>query len=234
MIGFIDIHAHILPGIDDGARDWDESRRMLETAYEQRIRHIVATPHYSRRGLPPDIYDLAAKLQEEAFKIAPDFKIGLGQETYYHEGLVENLKAGTALSLAGTYYVLVEFEPQVTYHNLYQAVRKLTMARYIPVIAHMERYLCLREEKNLMNLLQCDCRLQMNYSSLGGNALWNKDVRWCRRQVLEGRIHCLSTDMHRMDYRKPVIEDSLKWIEKNLKWNEMLALIRGNAEEILR
>ena len=47
MTGMIDIHTHILPGIDDGARDWDESRRMLEMAYSQGIRHIVATPHYS-------------------------------------------------------------------------------------------------------------------------------------------------------------------------------------------
>lgn len=94
----IDIHTHILPGIDDGARDWDESRRMLEMAYSQGIRHIVATPHYSRRGLRPEIYELSARLSEEAQKIASDFKTGLGQETYYHEGLVENLKQGQALT----------------------------------------------------------------------------------------------------------------------------------------
>ena len=145
MTGIIDVHTHILPGIDDGARDWDESRRMLETAYSQGIRHIVATPHYSRRGLRPEIYELSARLTEEAKKIAPDFKTGLGQETYYHEGLVENLKQGQALTLEGTRCVLVEFDPQEAYHSLYQAVRKMTMARYIPVIAHVERYFCLRE-----------------------------------------------------------------------------------------
>ena len=168
MTGIIDVHTHILPGIDDGARDWDESRRMLETAYSQGIRHIVATPHYSRRGLRPEIYELSARLTEEAKKIAPDFKTGLGQETYYHEGLVENLKQGQALTLEGTRCVLVEFDPQEAYHSLYQAVRKMTMARYIPVIAHVERYFCLREGKNLEELVQCGCRLQMNYSSLDG------------------------------------------------------------------
>ena len=54
MTGVIDIHAHILPGIDDGSRDWDESRRLLEESYRQGIRYIIATPHYSRRGLPSD------------------------------------------------------------------------------------------------------------------------------------------------------------------------------------
>ena len=78
MTGIIDIHAHILPGIDDGSRDWDESRRMLEESYRQGIRYIIATPHYSRRGLNPDIYDLSEKLKEEARRIAPDFRTGLG------------------------------------------------------------------------------------------------------------------------------------------------------------
>ena len=127
MTGIIDIHAHILTGIDDGSRDWDESRKMLEESYRQGIRYIIATPHYSRRGLNPDIYDLSEKLREEARRIAPDFRTGLGQETYYHEGLVENLRDGKALTLEGSQYVLVEFDPQVPYMKMYQAVRKLTI-----------------------------------------------------------------------------------------------------------
>lgn len=234
MTGIIDIHAHILPGIDDGAKDWDESRRMLKEAYSQGIRYILATPHYSRRGLPSGIYDLAEKLRREAYKIASDFTIGLGQETYFHEGLVDNLKEGKALTLAGSRYVLVEFDPQVPYGKLYQAVRKITMARYIPVIAHVERYDCLREGTNLAKLWQCDCRLQMNYSSLVGNGLWNREVKWCRKQVQEGRIYCLGTDMHRMDFRRPDIMDSLKWLGGHVEAGKLDALIRGNAYRILQ
>lgn len=152
MTGVIDVHAHILPGIDDGSRDWDESRRLLEESYRQGIRYIIATPHYSRRGLPSDIYDLSEKLKEEARKIAPDFQIGLGQETYYHEGLIENLKNGRALTLDGSQYVLVEFEPQVPYMKMYQAVRKLTMARYIPIIAHVEEHEAFGRGKLLISL----------------------------------------------------------------------------------
>ena len=133
MTGIIDMHAHILPGIDDGSRDWDESRRMLEESYRQGIRYIVATPHYSRSGLPSGIYELAERLKEEAHNIAPDFMTGLGQETYYHEGLVDHLREGKALTLEGSQYVLVEFDPQVSYEKMYQAIRKLTMARYIQI-----------------------------------------------------------------------------------------------------
>lgn len=234
MTGIVDIHAHILPGIDDGSRDWDESRRMLEESYRQGIRYILATPHYSRRGLTPKIYELSEQLKEEAGKIAPDFMTGLGQETYYHDGLVENLKAEKALTLEGSRYVLVEFDPQVSYQKLYQGVRKLTMARYIPVIAHMERYLCLKKDENLSELAQCDCRLQMNYSSLDGNNIFNREVRWCRKQILEDRIFCLGTDMHQMEFRKPDIEKSLWWLSKHIGDSQFKALTRDNAEKIIQ
>ena len=147
---------------------------------------------------------------------------------------MENLKQGQALTLEGTRCVLVEFGPQEAYHSLYQAVRKMTMARYIPVIAHVERYFCLREGKNLEELVQCGCRLQMNYSSLEGNGIWNREVRWCRRQVLEGRIHILSTDMHRMDYRKPDVRASLGWLEKHVGEQALKALVSSNADKILQ
>ena len=234
MIGIVDIHAHILPGIDDGSRDWDESRRMLEEAYSQGIRYIVATPHYSRRGLPKGIYESAAKLKEEAQRMDPAFMIGLGQETYYHDGLIDNLKNGTALTLEGSRYVLVEFDPQVPYDKLFQAVRKLAMARYIPVIAHMERYVCLRKEKNLSEVMECGCKLQMNFSSLEGSSLWNREARWCRSQIIDGRIDCLGTDMHRMDVRRPDIRESFEWLMKHVEARKLEALLCGNAYRLLQ
>lgn len=234
MTGIIDIHAHILPGVDDGAKNWDESRKMLEEAYRQGIRHIIATPHYSRRGLTSHIYELADRLQDMARGIALDLEIGLGQETFFHEGLVENLKMGKALTLEGSRYVLVEFEPGVPYEKLYQAVRKMTMSRFIPVIAHVERYICLRKKEHLDGLIHCDCRLQMNFDSLSGNGLWDRDVRWCRKQILEGKIHYLGTDMHGVDYRKPEIEACLEWLERHLAGHELEALLKGNADRILQ
>ena len=73
MTGIIDMHAHILPGIDDGSRDWDESRRMLEGSYSPgESRYIVQRPLFQGR-LPSGIYELAERLKEEAHNIAPDF-----------------------------------------------------------------------------------------------------------------------------------------------------------------
>lgn len=234
MVGIIDIHAHILPGIDDGARDWDECKRMLREAYNQGIRHITATPHYSRKGLPPALFALADRLSSEAREIDPNFKTGLGQETYFHQGLIENLRKGRALTLEGSRYVLVEFDPGVSKTSLYQAARLMVMAGYLPVIAHVERYFCLREEGHMDDLIRCGCMLQMNYSSLNGRRIWNREVHWCRRQVLDGRIHLLGTDMHRMDYRRPDLKESMEWLKKHIGDAKLNALIYGNGEKILR
>lgn len=210
MTGVIDIHAHILPGIDDGSRDRDRNRRLLEESYRQGTRYTIATSHYSRRGLPSSIHGLSERLEEEARKTAPDFQIGLGQKTCYHEGLIENLKNGGVLTLDGSQYVLVEFEPQVPYMKTYQAVRKLTMVGYIPIIAHVGRYACLREDSNMSELVQCDYRLQMNFNSLKGNSTLDKEVRWCRKQVMRNRVYCLGTGIHRMDCREPDIEENFQ------------------------
>ena len=142
----IDIHAHILPGVDDGSRGMEESETMLSMAYRQGIRRIIATPHYSRRRGSGGLAELADRLNARAQAIYGDFEILPGHETYYYEGLAEALKSGQALTLAGSRYVLVEFDPGVSYRQLYQGVRKLIMARYVPVLAHVERYLCLRDE----------------------------------------------------------------------------------------
>ena len=229
----IDVHAHILPGIDDGSRNWEESRLMLQMAYEQGIRQIIATPHYRSGRRSINLKDLAGQLQEEAEAIRPDLQIFLGEELYYHEGLAGELKEGMALTLAGTRYVLVEFSPETTYPALYQALRKLIMARYIPVLAHIERYQCLRNQNSLAELGTLDCLFQMNYSSLAGSAL-DQSVRWCRRQVLEERVHLLGSDMHRMDYRKPDLTGALRWLRTHIPRRQLRGLVYRNADELLR
>lgn len=230
--GIIDIHAHILPGVDDGAADWEEARWMLQCAYEQGIRTVIATPHYSHRQEVGKLRELAGRLETEAKKIAPDYHIYMGQEILYFDSMVERLQEGQALTLAGSRYVLVEFMPEVPYQKLYQAIRKIRMSGYRPVIAHVERYGALREEGRLEELAEAGCRMQMNYRSLQGG-IFDKNARWCRKQVQEGRIDVLGTDAHHRDYRTPEIKKSLEWLEAYTDGETLAAMTRGNARRIL-
>lgn len=228
----IDIHAHILPEIDDGAKNWEESKRMLDISIAMGIRTIIATPHYSRHLPVEKVRELVSKLEEEAQKLCPEFKVYCGQEILYFDSIVEILKEKAALTLAESRYVLVEFMPEVAYQKLYQGVRNILRGGYYPVVAHVERYGVLRREKNIEELLETGCFLQLNYSSLKGN-VFDTNARWCRKQITEKRIHLLGTDMHHDTWRSPDIEGSLSWLEHHTDPEEFGRLTRDQAMKIL-
>lgn len=230
----IDVHAHVLPGVDDGAKDMDEAESLLLSAASQGVREIIVTPHYSRRrGTDRErLQELAARLQERISRHDPQFRIYLGQETYYHEELPERLKEGQALTMAGSRYVLMEFDPSVPYMTLSRGVRRLKEAGYVPVLAHMERYQCLREENRILETARCGCVMQMNYDSIRGH-WFQPEVRWCRKQVLDGRIQLLGTDMHRMDFRPPEITDAVRWLLKNLSREHFEDITCRNARRMI-
>lgn len=230
--GIIDMHSHILPGVDDGAASWEECRQMLATAYDQGIRTIIATPHYSVHQDMEKIRVQAERAAAEACRIAADFKLFLGQEIMYFESMTEYLKEGKIFTMAGSQYVLVEFMPDVSFSVIYQAVRKTIMAGYHPIIAHVERYITLRKDEHLQAVVKTGCHLQMNYQSLPGN-LFDARARWCRKQVENGLIYVLGTDAHHLSYRSPVIEKSLKWLNDHVAEDYVADITRKHAQKMI-
>lgn len=228
MEGFIDIHTHVLPGVDDGARDMEEACRMLEQAAAQGVTAVIATPHGFGGCSAQELKTLAEELQRRIRDRLPGLSIYLGQEHYYHEELLDSLACGLALTMAGSRSVLVEFSPAASYQMLYRGIRRLAAAGYQPVLAHMERYRCLREEHHLRELLEDGCLMQMNCDSIRGR-IFDPDVRWCRRQIKAGRIHLLASDMHRMDCRPPELGEALRWLEKNVSGADLDRMARQNA-----
>ena len=231
--GWIDIHAHILPGVDDGARTIEESCDLVRQAADAGFCAIIATPHYSRRRGIEGYVDIYETLKAEIKKTHPDFELYLGHETYFHEELHERLREGKAFTLAGSRYVLVEFDNGVSFQTIHRAIRRLITSGYLPIVAHMERYACLKDKKNFSNLQGSGCYLQMNYESLEG--LWfHPEVRWCRNLVKEGYIHFLGTDMHRTDYRPPETEKAMQWLQKNVSEQLIREITYDNAMRVIK
>lgn len=234
----IDAHCHVLPGVDDGARNMEESMRLLELAYRQGITSVIATPHDRGDRDFLKCEELRERLQETVRKTLADFCIYPGSENYYHEELPVRLEGKRASTLAESPCVLVEFHPAVSYGTMFRGLRRLTGTGYVPVLAHMERYACLRKEEYLKELLESGCRLQMNFESLQGSR-FSAEVRWCRKQVLAGRIFLMGTDMHRLDFRPPDIKQALKWMDgymepemrKRLLCDNPMTLIEGGRQE---
>ncbi len=232
----VDFHMHILPRVDDGSRSMEETLRMLSMAYGQGFRTLIATPHYRADRPHPGRRELEAvfeSVREKADKHFHGLTLELGQEIWYFEGLIEALERREAMTIAGSRCVLVEFSCHVSWTVLYRAVRQLIAAGYCPVIAHVERYQELRHEDRLDELAGAGGILQMNYASLTGNLL-DVGVRWCRRQVLQGRIHILSTDCHNMTSRKPDIREAMTWLQRRCPQDRIRALTGGNARTLLK
>ncbi len=228
----IDVHAHVIPEVDDGSREMEESLEMLKMAAEQGVCAVIATPHDSRRRKSLDLQERVWQLQDQIQKKYPDFCVYVGQETYYHSDLKERLKKGEAYTMAGSRYVLVEFSPSVVYKELYYGIRNLREAGYLPILAHMERYHCFRQE-GTEELENMGCVFQMNYDSLQGN-WFQKETRWCRKQVESGVIDLLGTDMHRIDWRAPEIGQALSWLDGHVSPERIQQLVYKNPLKIIR
>lgn len=231
-IEIIDIHAHIIYGADDGPKTPEESLQMLRKAYSEGIRSIIATPHsyvkLSFEEMNFRLEHLRGKLKEEQL----DMELFLGQEIYYSSDIRSELQKGNFLALNFSKYILLEFGSGVGFSEIVKAVRDIVYAGYSPILAHVERYFCLRKEGALKELVSYGAYLQMNYSCILGG-LFNSDARWCKKQIVSKRIHFLSTDMHNATTRDPSIKKSLKWLEKVLDEEYFVSLVRDNAKKVL-
>ncbi len=232
--GLADIHCHILPGIDDGSRNLRESRRLLRFAYAQGFRTFVATPHYRRRHENADVEALTQELLTEARRHWPDIDIYPGQEGYWHEEFPERIRNGQARRLANSSYLLCEFDPVTEYREIARGLRGISEAGCIPVLAHLERYPALRQGAHLQELHDNGIILQMNYEALAGGGFFDAGERWCRKQLKQGLVDLLGTDMHRMDFRPPNTEAAQEWLRKNVSEAHMDILTRRNALHIIR
>lgn len=164
------------PGISKKASLW------LSQQPAQGIRAVIATPHFSRRGDPDEYRQLLKSVQTEIWKSCPDFQLYLGQELYYHEDLGDRLLSGQALTLADSSYILVEFDPAAPFSRMSRGIRNLCGLGYIPVLAHAERYGCLRESGMLERLREMGALFQVNYESLTGR-WYDRDVFCAGKQI---------------------------------------------------
>lgn len=208
--GYVDIHTHILPGIDDGSTDWTQTERMLQMQQEQGVTEIIATPHFDmEQNLqdPDRLRRLVAEANEHAKKAAPAITLYTGCEVLWSPGIVEAYRAGRILTLADSSYLLVEFYPRSPYREIEEGISSLVREGLIPVIAHVERYQHLMTEYDrLLELMKMGALMQMNSRSLLGKR-FDKRVKICRKMVQNGFIHFLGSDCHNEEERPPKMQE---------------------------
>ena len=139
MKGLYDIHCHILPGVDDGARNMEESLWMLNKEYQEGVRHVILTPHFRYDMFEPHMNIVTRQfmqLRRAAMNIGDEgMRLYLGCELHSSMDMVECLKKGRRLTLAGSRYVLVEFSNGDEKNYIEERVRSLLMGAHIQVNA---------------------------------------------------------------------------------------------------
>ena len=225
----VDIHCHILYGVDDGAASTDISKQMLSDAAEQGITDLIVTPHYRQGMFAYDriavnaafdsLYDAA---KERGVRIYP------GCEYHVDDEMVGNLRSGRCPTLACGDYVLAEFGHAVTFIQIRNSLDTLLLAGYIPVIAHAER--CETFAKDVSLLQECKnmgAKIQINADSILGRD--GSGVKKTARQILKQNLaDIVASDCHNMDSRKNHMEQCRDFVAKEYGWDRAWELFTTN------
>lgn len=231
-----DMHSHLLPGIDDGAQDMEETMQAMQEAYRQGIRAVIATPHYYPERYETEaqtVLDLCRQVKSRCRQEELDIRIYPGQECFYYSELADKLDRGEILTLAGSRYVLTEFLPDCPYVQLYQGLTQLQQRGYYPILAHFERYECLDREDHLQELKNRGILLQMNFDTFTMKKHWFQKNHW-GSLLRSGIVDLVGSDCHGTHFRPYHAQESLQWMEKHLKPELRQRILVRNIQKILR
>ena len=257
---FTDIHSHIIPGVDDGSENMETSLGLIDMAYEDGIRRMIATPHW---GVINPAYDreLAeyrlAELRHRAQAKYPDIELYMGNEIFLAPGYPDGLDDGKSQTLAGSEYVLIEFPMEIDYEYVFHSCRKMLLSGYIPILAHAERYLYTYSgPDDIAELVNQGARVQINSSSLTGPAQseasqsgtaqgsgifsrifksssnHDKRHKFAEQLLKQDLVHYIATDIHNMPGRQPRMTAAAEHITSLIGEDRTLQLF-ANSDKLL-
>ncbi len=234
----IDMHCHILPGIDDGSKNLEESMLILENAATSGVTDIIFTPHYIKGT--KYCYDNRAKKQlteilVEAMKRTDlEINVHFGNEVYIDQNIPEMLENGEIATLAGSRYLLLELPVATEDLSAPDLIFRLKSQGITPIIAHPERYdYFTRDLKKIDRYLELGCLMQGDYMSILGK--YGKAAKKSLTKLLKAnKIQMLASDIHHSssDYHIPEVEKKLMKILKSD--DKIQNLMIENPERIIK
>ncbi len=197
----IDIHAHILPGVDDGAPDMETALEMAAMAADSGVKYLVATPHCNIPGMYRNYYDENLvkhflRFQQEVKKAEIPLQVFAGMEIYATKELPALLRKNKVLGLNGTNYLLMEFDFDEDPFFCHSILKKCKENGYLPIIAHPERYYFVQRHPEIaFEWYEDGYFLQVNKGSIQGR--FGRTASGVARFLLENRaVCCVASDAH--------------------------------------
>lgn len=246
---FVDIHSHIIPGIDDGAKDMETALEMLRLASLDGTRHIVATPHFT----PSTISDIGgatldtsgimniseivrektSELSEQAASLNIDINIYSGTEVLIHPDIPSLLENNSICTINGSKYVLVEFPMSEIPLYASEVLYQIQLKGLIPIIAHPERYNeVIKDCGILLDLVGRGMLVQVNAGSLTG-LFGRKAQKTAMKLIKAGMTHFVASDAHGCGSRSPELGKAAWIVEKKFGREIMQELFYSNGMAVI-
>jgi protein-tyrosine phosphatase len=233
----IDIHVHILPSLDDGSADMDNSLAMAEIASNDGISALVATPHVmsgafdnSKDDILNKVDEVNAMLKESGSSVT----VLPGAEYYLDLELPEQLARGEILTLndAGR-YLLVELPSSSVPVYTAQVLYEIQLQGVVPIIAHPERNAgFIQDPKLLRDFVQKGVLAQLTSVSITG--LFGREVRKTALSFIEaGLVQVIASDAHSVNGRAPLLSQAAAEVERLYGPELALALVKNNPQRII-
>jgi protein-tyrosine phosphatase len=210
----IDIHTHILPGLDDGSKSWDMSLEMCRLAIEDGITHMVATPHandtfaYSRDQIQELVAELDRKVRGQvAFSVGCDLHLSF-------ENVEDAISHPERYAIASGQYLLVELSDYGIPPQINDALARLRGAGLIPIITHPERNGILQKRpQRVLEWVDAGCLVQVTASAVTG--YWGDAPERIAMWLIEqDAVHVLASDAHDDKRRRPILSEARRHVSR--------------------
>ena len=236
MDRMIDLHNHSLPGVDDGAKTFEEAIDNIEFLKEKKITDIILTSHYM---CDTDYVVEVSERRKILEKLKLHYKndninLYLGNEVYVCDSdiLLDLIKKEEITTLNGSRYLLIEFPLHQRVHHIDQLLCELNDKGIVPIIAHPERYRMFQKDyKKILELLEYDCLLQCNLGSISGQygSKAKKYMKWLLKHNL---VSFIATDFHHIP-SKDTFNKSMKKLNRIISKEKKEELLYKNPKCVL-
>lgn len=231
----IDVHCHLLYGVDDGAETIEESVAMLQEAKSQGVDEIILTPHY-RHGMfayPKDRIEAHyQKLKPRAEQLG--VQIHLGTEYHVNSNMTEAFSGGRCHTLAESRYILTEYAYHSEYSYMCRMTREAVSHGYLPVIAHVERYACLQKHMDrVAELQEMGALVQVNADAVIGLE-GMKVKRFCKQLLKREYLDMIASDSHGIGKRMCHMQQCFAYISKKYSQDYAYELMCEAPAQILK
>jgi protein-tyrosine phosphatase len=232
----IDLHSHILPGIDDGARDLDAALDIARMAVDDGIEVMACTPHFMPGmydNTAVDVRQRVADLNQHLIENNIDLALVTGCDAHIRPDFLSSLRNGEILTLHDSRYVLFEPPHNIMPQRLEDLLYNITIAGYVPILTHPERLKWIEQNYPVMEQLsKAGVWMQITAGSLTGR-FGKRPQYWAQRMLAEGLVSILATDAHNTRSRPPLLAEGYELAKAELGMDEATHLVVTRPECIL-